>query len=626
MAKNAFGSVHTGNVAVDPVSPNVVYAGSYAGSYGLSNGVFRSTDYGLTWTNISGNLGSAFNCTTLQVNPYTRYVYAGGFHGTWKLPPPSSTSTADTLAPNCSININNGNTYTNSGTATLTLSATDDVGVIGYYLSTSSPTPLASAPGWTSVVSTANYSGTVSYTLSSGDGTKTVYVWYKDAAGNVSNAASDSIILDTTVNTVTGLNALYLFDEKSGSTAKDYSGNGNTGILFNGTVWTKGKINNALFFDGVNDYVEVPNSESINPSKAVTVSAWIYPIAPGQSQDSKIISKRHQTLSNDNYSLGFTSTNRPQARVIVGGGPKIINGPVLSLNAWHHLVGVYNGSTLKLYVNGVEVASTTAAGSIDSSTHPLRIGTRAFDPADRYFQGNIDDVRIYSLALSDQEVQDLHRSAEMVTVSMQARYMFEEGAGTIATDLSGNNRNGTITGATWTTGKIGGGLNFDGNDYVTIPRVNYDEISVSAWFNKNTSGTNVIFGGFRYNANVQLQEGFDLYFQSGTPNSLRFAVATRNVSGTTTVKEAIKVYQFRMGVGIMWLVLQQGYRRTEVICGRAVGEYTSTSIGECGGAINGPELYGYRNKIYRLGVFPWKYRRSHYLQSGVERAGGDVFI
>ncbi|MBE7445002.1 MAG: hypothetical protein HS132_07045 [Planctomycetia bacterium] len=101
------------------------------------------------------------------------------------------------MAPNCSININNSNTYTNSGTATLTLSATDDVGVTGYYLSTSSSAPLASATGWTSVVSTADYSGTVSYTLSSGDGTKTVYVWYKDAAGNVSNTASDSIIVDT---------------------------------------------------------------------------------------------------------------------------------------------------------------------------------------------------------------------------------------------------------------------------------------------------------------------------------------------------------------------------------------------------------------------------------------------
>ncbi|MBE7444960.1 MAG: Ig-like domain-containing protein [Planctomycetia bacterium] len=130
----------------------------------------------------------------------------------------------------------------------------------------------------------------------------------------------------------------------------------------------------------------------------------------------------------------------------------------------------------------------------------------------------------------------------------QAYYKFDEGVGAIATDSSGNNRNGTIVGATWTTGKIGGGLNFDGNDYVTIPRMNYDEVSVSAWFNKNTSGTNIIFGGFRYNANVQLQEGLDLYFQSGTPNRLRFAVVTRNVSGTITVKEAIKDFADSNGI------------------------------------------------------------------------------
>ena len=122
----------------------------------------------------------------------------------------------------------------------------------------------------------------------------------------------------------------------------------------------------------------------------------------------------------------------------------------------------------------------------------------------------------------------------------EACYAFDEGTGEIATDSSGNGMNGTVHGATWTTGKIGGALNFEGDDYVTIPCMNYDEISVSAWFNKNASGTNVIFGGFKYNANVQCQEGFDLYFNSGTPNRLRFVVVTRNTSGTRTVKDATK--------------------------------------------------------------------------------------
>ncbi|MGQ3685877.1 MAG: LamG domain-containing protein, partial [Candidatus Loosdrechtia sp.] len=80
----------------------------------------------------------------------------------------------------------------------------------------------------------------------------------------------------------------------------------------------------------------------------------------------------------------------------------------LSLNAWHHLVGVYNGSTLKLYVNGTEVNSIAASGSLDTSTYPLRIGTRAVDPVNRYFKGSIDEVRVYNRALSEQEVQSLY--------------------------------------------------------------------------------------------------------------------------------------------------------------------------------------------------------------------------
>jgi hypothetical protein len=103
----------------------------------------------------------------------------------------------DTIAPTGSVSINSGATYTTSTAVTLTLSASDNVGVTGYYVSASSSTPSASASGWTSVTSSTSYNTSVSYTLSSGDGNKTVYVWFKDDAGNVSTAYSDSIILDT---------------------------------------------------------------------------------------------------------------------------------------------------------------------------------------------------------------------------------------------------------------------------------------------------------------------------------------------------------------------------------------------------------------------------------------------
>ena len=205
------------------------------------------------------------------------------------------------------------------------------------------------------------------------------------------------------------------------------------------------------------------------------------------------------------FSEAMDAGSITQSTFLVSGGSGTIGGTVS-----------YSGT----------MATFTPSGTLAySTTYTATVTTGVKDVAGNAMAAN------YTWSFTTGAAQD---------TTQQAYYTLDEGVGTTATDSSGNNRNGTITGATWTTGKIGGALNFDGNDYVTIPSMNYDEISVSAWFNKNVSGTNVIFGGFRYNANVQLQEGFDLYFNSGTPNRLRFVVVTRNTSGTRTVKDATK--------------------------------------------------------------------------------------
>ncbi|MBI4744970.1 MAG: hypothetical protein HY786_00120 [Deltaproteobacteria bacterium] len=111
-----------------------------------------------------------------------------------KLLSTDTTAPANTTASNF---IDSGASSTSSTTVTLAISATDSVGVTGYYASETSTTPAASATGWTSVTSTTSYSADVSFTLSSGDGTKTVDVWFKDAAGNVSASANDTITLST---------------------------------------------------------------------------------------------------------------------------------------------------------------------------------------------------------------------------------------------------------------------------------------------------------------------------------------------------------------------------------------------------------------------------------------------
>lgn len=108
----------------------------------------------------------------------------------------SSGSCVDNTTPVGSLNINSGATSSTSRIVTLNLSATDGVGVTGYFVSETSTTPTASATGWVAVTSTTSYLANVSYTLAS-DGAKTVYAWYKDTANNISTVASKSITITT---------------------------------------------------------------------------------------------------------------------------------------------------------------------------------------------------------------------------------------------------------------------------------------------------------------------------------------------------------------------------------------------------------------------------------------------
>jgi hypothetical protein len=99
--------------------------------------------------------------------------------------------------------MNSGAANTSSTTVILSIAATDNIGVTGYYISEPSTTPSAVASGWTLVTSTIPYSADVPFILSSGDGTKTIYVWFKDDAGNVSAPATASITLASTISMIT---------------------------------------------------------------------------------------------------------------------------------------------------------------------------------------------------------------------------------------------------------------------------------------------------------------------------------------------------------------------------------------------------------------------------------------
>ncbi|MCE7881907.1 MAG: hypothetical protein DYG82_14985 [Candidatus Jettenia sp. AMX1] len=162
--------------------------------------------------------------------------------------------------------------------------------------------------------------------------------------------------------------------------------------------------------------------------------------------------------------------------------------------------------------------------------------------------------------MSDQEVQDLYNA---VSDGMQSRYTFDEGSGLVATDSSGNGNDGAIAGATWTTGKNGKALNFDGiNDFVSVPRTNQDEISIAAWFYKTVNdkkAADAILGAWKWNSDVQLQEGFDVRFYNTTPDRLEFILVTQDGNGKKTQKTAVKDLSNSVG---KWYHVAGTYNKT----------------------------------------------------------------
>ncbi len=209
------------------------------------------------------------------------------------------------------------------------------------------------------------------------------------------------------------LTACWYFNELSGLTAYDGSGNGHHGTLINGPAWTG---TGQLSFDGVDDYVQVPESAALDFSTGLTVSAWVYLQAYGNDWP-KVVIKPHTSYADpwEMYTLDLSHYGQcPRfllSNGVPGGEGAIAADPAytLQLQQWYHLVGIYDGTAVKLYVNGLEVASTPATFSIGQNDMPLSISSRlGVNP----FQGQIDQVRLYDRALSAAEVEQLYQQHE----------------------------------------------------------------------------------------------------------------------------------------------------------------------------------------------------------------------
>lgn len=214
----------------------------------------------------------------------------------------------------------------------------------------------------------------------------------------------------------TGLVGYWKFDEGSGTTANDSSGYNNHGTLYNDPAWIKGKIGKALNFDGVDDYVNVPDSPSLDITNNLTVEAWVYPRSYGTKTPDEwgqyhagIVSK--SDFNDQTYKLTFALSNATHTHLYFEINNMTSCIGLLSdaispkLNEWHHIAGVYDGNYIRIYLDGSEIASKYIGYIVcRTNDQSLKIGRDAYASSGRRFDGFIDEVRVYNRTLSKEEI------------------------------------------------------------------------------------------------------------------------------------------------------------------------------------------------------------------------------
>ncbi len=194
-----------------------------------------------------------------------------------------------------------------------------------------------------------------------------------------------------------------------------WTGNGNTydvaggqdGTLEGGATYATGMVGQAFSLDGDGDYVSVPYSADFSMTTAVTVDAWINPAGAGTGNG--IIVMKNPLK----YGLVWVpGSGKVTFSLDIGGWADHMSDGAVPTGQWTHVAGSYDGSSVKIYINGALDAEDPQSGSIATSTGDLSLGFRT-DGADEYFNGLIDELEIYGRCLDQTEIQRIYESGSL---------------------------------------------------------------------------------------------------------------------------------------------------------------------------------------------------------------------
>jgi hypothetical protein len=236
----------------------------------------------------------------------------------------------------------------------------------------------------------------------------TTYYWRIDE-----DQPDGSVVIGDLWSFNTGrLVAWWKLDDGSGNSAADSSGNNRNGTLAGDVRWVDGITGGALAFDGDGDYVDMGKDTSFDITNQITVSAWIK-VTEFDKDWQTIVAKgdrswRLQRNWNKN-TLEFACSGL----VVPGSDWGPIYGNIdVNDGHWHHVAGIYDQEKIYLYIDGSLDASATAPGKIRVNEEPVYIGENS-QMTNRFWNGMIDDVRIYNYALSAEEISEITQNVLM---------------------------------------------------------------------------------------------------------------------------------------------------------------------------------------------------------------------
>jgi hypothetical protein len=214
---------------------------------------------------------------------------------------------------------------------------------------------------------------------------------------------------------------IWTFDNVKGDTVLDDSENGNDGTILAGAEVEDGKFGSAIKYNGTNQCVEVPHSDSLDLVEQVTMMCWFNWDGAGDGWQT-FFSKGPMSGTNENWAL-FINTGSGYFHFITtpNGARMNVDSPVgvLETGEWQFVAGTYDGEKVKIYLDGEMIKEQAMSGDMTPNTSNLRLGHR--EASSHWWMGMQDEMAVFSRALSEAEINSIMENGLQNFMAVEAK-------------------------------------------------------------------------------------------------------------------------------------------------------------------------------------------------------------